>query len=117
MLKTRSGAPRRAPPETRSPAPAGTGDRAGLKVQGRTFRQPRTYHSPEAVAKAFPAAARHLSLYDGRTFMGVVIDLEGRREAHAFDDQDRPLGSFGNRMVAFGAVRARFRHERDGGGL
>lgn len=61
------------------------------------------------------ANAHDLAVYDGRDRIGTVIDIDGRHEAHAFDAEDRPLGTFRDRRVAAAAVSARHRFELDGG--
>lgn len=100
-------------PETRNPGTAATVLGADLKAAVQAVsRQGVNYASAEAVSTHFPAAARVLSVYDGRTRMGTVVALEGTRRAFGFDVEGHPIGEFVGRKVAMNAVGARFKFER-----
>lgn len=61
--------------------------------------------------------ATWLSVSDGMTAIGVVIDTRARRPrapaapSYAFDDHDRFIGEFANRRVAARAISVRCDHD------
>ena len=60
-------------------------------------------HTREALLNRFPEAD-NLSIYDGRTLLGFIVDLGSRKPSYGYAVDGRSIGAFRTRTAAMAAV-------------